>query len=252
MDRRERKEGNRNDRTLWTLVTGGAKGLGAEICKTLAAQGHNILIHYRSSYEEALLIKDLCCGYGVKADIIQGDFSSMEQVNEFITILQKRFPHSIAKLVNNVGNYCVSLPLETADKEWLALFQTNLHAPVALMRALMPVLVELKGNIVNIGVAGIIHVPSDIYSTAYTATKLALWMTSKALAKEFALHGVRVNMVSPGALENTVNGETIIKFVPMQRLGSLKEAARVVAFLFDDENSYITGQNIEVGGGIRL
>ncbi|MBA3602489.1 MAG: SDR family oxidoreductase [Parachlamydiaceae bacterium] len=241
-----------NNLSQWTLVTGGAKGLGAEICKTLARQGHNILIHYRSSYKEALLIKDLCCGYGVKADLIQGDFSSMEQVNEFILILQKRFPHSIDKLVNNVGNYCVSLPLETADAEWLALFQTNLHAPVALMRALMPVLVSLHGSIINIGVAGINHVPSDVYSTAYTASKLALWMTSKALAKEFAPQGVRVNMVSPGLLENTVEGNSIIKFVPMQRLGSLKEAASVVAFLLDDENSYITGQNIEVGGGIRL
>jgi NAD(P)-dependent dehydrogenase (short-subunit alcohol dehydrogenase family) len=236
----------------WTLVTGGAKGLGAEICKTLAMRGHNILIHYRSSYEEAISIKDVCCAYGVKADIIQGDFSSLEQVNAFIMTLQERFPDSVANLVNNVGNYCISHPLETADEEWLALFQTNLHAPVALMRALMPILVLLKGSIVNIGVAGINHVPSDVYSTAYTASKLALWMTSKALAKEFAPKGVRVNMVSPGVLENAVDAGSAIKSVPMGRLGLLKEVARVVAFLLDDDNSYITGQNIEVGGGVRL
>jgi NAD(P)-dependent dehydrogenase (short-subunit alcohol dehydrogenase family) len=235
----------------WALVTGGAKGLGAEICKTLAMKGHNILIHYRSSYEEALSIKDACCGYGVKSDIIQGDFSSMEQVNAFIIALQERFPDSIANLVNNVGNYCISSPLETTDQEWLALFQTNLHAPVALMRALMPILVVLKGSIVNIGVAGINQVPSDIYSTAYTASKLALWMTSKALAKEFASQGVRVNMVSPGVLENAVDRERAIKFVPMGRFGSLAEVAHVVAFLLDRENGYITGQNIEVGGGVR-
>ena len=236
----------------WTLVTGGAKGLGAEICKTLAMRGHNIIIHYSSSYEEAILIKDVCCAYGVKTDIIQGDFSSLEQVNTFIMALQERYPDSIANLVNNVGNYCVSHPLKTADEEWIALFLSNLHAPVALMRALMPVMVVLKGSVINIGVAGINHVPSDIYSTAYTASKLALWMTSKALAKEFAPQGVCVNMVSPGVLENAVDAERAVKSVPMGRLGLLEEAARVVAFLLDDNNSYITGQNIEVGGGVRL
>ncbi len=236
----------------WTLVTGGAKGLGAEICKTLASQGHNILIHYRSSYEEALSVRDYCCSYGVDSEVIQGDFSSSEQVNEFISALQKRFPDSIAKLVNNVGNYSVSLPLASSDEEWRALFQSNLHTPVTLMRALMPTLIELQGSIINIGVAGINQVPSDTYSTAYTAAKLALWMTTKALAKEFASQGVRVNMVSPGVLENTVDWKTVIKFVPMKRLGGLAEVARVVGFLLAEENSYITGQNIEIGGGIRL
>lgn len=242
----------RDDFMQWTLVTGGAKGLGAEICKALAAQGHHILVHYRKSYEEAVLIKDFCMGYGMNADIIQGDFSSTKKVNEFIADLKKRFPNSIAHLINNVGNYLISSTLVTSDEEWKALFQTNLLAPIAIMRALMPSLVKLQGSIINIGVAGINQVPSDTYSTAYTASKLALWMTSKALAKEFASAGVRINMISPGVLENTIDSESIINFVPMKRLGTLSEVARLVAFLLDEKNSYITGQNIEVGGGIRI
>lgn len=237
---------------LWTLVTGGARGLGAEICTALAARGHNILIHYKSSMQEAQIVKELCLQKGNEADVIQGDFSTTDSVNKFLERLHKRFPNSIKALVNNVGNYTISSPLKTSDDEWQALFQTNLHAPIALIRSLMPTLIRKGGAVVNIGVAGINHVPAEIYSTAYTASKLALWMTSKTLAKEFAHHHVRVNMVSPGLLENAVDKEKILKLVPMMRAGTLTEVALVVAFLLAEENSYITGQNIEIGGGIRL
>ncbi len=238
--------------TQWTLVTGGAKGLGAEICQTLAAKGHNLLIHYKSSVSEALMVKESCLYLGSNAEVIQGDFSSMKSVDRFLSDLKERFSTSIKALVNNVGNYIIASPLETSDEDWKALFQTNLHAPVAIMRNLIPSIIDAQGAIVNIGTVGINHVPAEAYSTAYTSSKLALWMTSKALAKELAPRGVRVNMVSPGVLENSVDKGKLIRFIPMQRLGSFAEVARVVAFLLAEENSYITGQNIEVAGGIRL
>lgn len=240
-----------NNQTRWTLVTGGAKGLGAEICRCLAAKGRNLLIHYNTSALEALQVRDACRGVGVEAECVQGDFSSSETVDEFLNTLRSR-SYAIEILINNVGNYCIKPALETSDAEWQALFQTNLHAPVALMRALLPTIIEQSGAIINIGVAGISHVPTDVYCTAYTASKLALWMTTRALALELAPKGVRVNMISPGVLENSIDKQRLQPLIPMQRPGSLYEVARVVAFLLEQESGYITGQNIEVAGGLRL
>lgn len=236
---------------IWTLVTGGGKGLGAKICQTLAAEGRPILIHYRTSNQEAFAIRDLCRKTGSDAECIQGDFSSSLSVDAFIEQLLNDFP-VVGTLINCVGSYQVQAPLATSDEEWRVLFQTNLHAPVALIRALLPSIKEYQGSIINIGVAGLNHIPADIYATAYTAAKLSLWMTTRSLAKELAPVGVRVNMVSPGMLENTIDKPRDFKKLPMHRLGTLSEAARVVAFLLSDESSYITGQNIEVAGGLRL
>lgn len=235
----------------WTLVTGGAKRLGAEICTTLASKGHNILVHYNSSKNEAVDVVKACTRYGVKAESVQGDFSSKETTIKFLNVLQERFP-DIENLVNNVGNYIVKPALATSVNEWYDLFQTNLHAPFILTKGLAASIQAARGSIVNIGVAGVNSVQADTYSTAYTATKLSLCMLTKSLALELASSGVRVNMVSPGYLDNAVDKPLDWSSVPMKRAGVPSEIARVVAFLLEDESSYITGQNIEVAGGLRL
>lgn len=235
----------------WALVTGAAKGLGAEICRTLAKSGYSLVIHYYKSQDEALALKTTCASYGVDCVSIQGNFCSTESVNAFLDAV-KSLPVAIGVLVNNVGSYAVNPPLASSDQEWKELFQSNLHAPVAIIRSLLPTIIEQKGAIINIGVAGISHVPADVYSTAYTAAKLALFATSKALAKELASTGVRVNMVSPGILENTVDMEKLKSLLPLRRPGELLEVARVIDFLLDEKSCYITGQNIEVAGGVRL
>lgn len=236
----------------WTLVTGAAKGLGAEICRVLAASGHNLIIHYNASIKEAESLVKECKELGAEAMAIQGDFSSMEKIQDFILQLSSKVNGKmlITNLVSNVGNYLVESLLATTVEQWNQLFQTNLFAPIALTNALMPSIKSNRGAIINLGVAGINHVPADVYASAYTATKLALWFATKSFAKALAQDGVRVNMISPGMLENSVdlNSNTL----PMGRAGTLYEVARLVVFLLDRENSYITGQNIEVAGALRL
>src|ERR1700730_7804943 len=123
--------------THWTLVTGGAKGLGAEICLTLAAEGYPLVIHYRSSREEAEKVAAECRQLGVEAECLQGDFSSLETTRQFIEAYRSRFP-STANLINNVGNYLIKSAGQTTLEEWYSLFQTNLHAPYELIQALLP------------------------------------------------------------------------------------------------------------------
>lgn len=233
----------------WTLVTGGSKRLGAAICLSLAAKGHSILVHYRQSKQEAEAVAAECRKSGIDAEVIQGDFSSMESTAEFTKKCLKQYPE-IKNLINNVGNYLVKSAAMTTPEEWNALFQSNLNAPFALCHSFLPSLQSCQGNIINIGVTGANSIHADVKRTAYTATKMSLLMLTKSLARELAPSQVRVNMVSPGYLENAV--DLAGAQLPMQRPASLEEVVRVISFLLDENNHYITGQNIEVGGGIGL
>lgn len=235
----------------WTLVTGGAKGLGAEICQALAAGGMPVLVHYHTSRQNAEEVVVGCRRSGVEAEVIQGDFSSPIATAQFIELCQKQFP-DIKNVINNVGNYLTKSASETTPDEWNALFQTNLNAPFALCRAFISSLITCRGNIINIGVTGVNSIHADISRTAYMASKMGLWMLTKSLARELASAHVRVNMVSPGYLESAVDLPAQLTQLPMGRSASIAEVVRTIQFLLNEENYSITGQNIEVGGAIGL
>lgn len=235
----------------WTLVTGGAKRLGAEIALALAKKGHSLVIHYHHSKGPALELVEKCKQFGVDAECIQGDFSSVKMVEDFIVRYLDNFSET-ENLINNVGNYLIKPALETTIEEWTSLFQVNLHAPFALCRALSPSIIKYRGNIVNIGVAKLGGISANTYSTAYSITKSALWMLTKSLAAELATSHARANMVSPGYLDIAVDVPSDLEKLPMHRAGKSCEVARVVSFLLEKESAYITGQNIEVAGGFGL
>lgn len=234
----------------WSLVTGGAKGLGAEICLTLAKQGFPVLVHYRSSHREAADIVKICRQY-VPSEKIQGDFSNSNFLNQFNETLHQQ-SYEVGNLINNVGTYLVKPTLNYTQEDLCKLFQSNLFAPYALIQSLIPSLKKFQGNIINIGVAGINSLRADTYSIAYTMAKLSLGMLTRSLAKELAASFVKVNMVSPGYLENAVDLPKEPSSLPMKRPAVFKEVADIIAFLLKEENSYVTGQNIEIAGGVRL
>ena len=230
----------------WTLVTGGARNTGAAICRALAEQGHHVVIHYKTSQKEAeALAQEL------DAELIQGSFDSSHETRDFVERYLARFPQTQA-LVNNVGNYLVSPPSRTAITDWEALFQSNLFAPIAITQALLPSLKETQGRIINLGVAGLQRQFAETYSTAYTASKDALWRYTCSLASEMAPHRVTVNMVSPGILKCSVDQPINQNELPMKRLGTEEELAALINYLMSPAADYITGQNIEVAGGLRL
>lgn len=234
----------------WILVTGGAKRLGAVICQTLAQNGYNIVVHYKESKGEAEEVAALCRNYNVKAEILHGDFSSMDGLEVFTKDYLHRYSDT-QHCVHNVGQYSIGSTLETPLAVWLELFQTNLFAAVKLAQVFIPSLKSRKGSLVYLGFAGVGSLKADNYCTAYSCAKQALLMITKSLAKELASDDVRVNMVSPGYIDNAVDLPDLGR-LPMKRAATCQEVARLVAFLIDPASAYITGQNIEVAGGVRL
>src|SRR5262249_11194492 len=145
----------------------------------------------------------------------------------------------IGNLINNVGNFVVGSALKISPKVWYDLFQTNFHAPISLIQGFMPSIRKRHGSVINIGTAGMGSMRADVKFAPYTSTKAALLWLTKSLARELAPDGVRVNMVSPGMLDISVNLSIDAASIPMQRMGTSKEAAQIVAFLLRKENSYI-------------
>jgi NAD(P)-dependent dehydrogenase (short-subunit alcohol dehydrogenase family) len=235
----------------WTLVTGGAKRLGADLCYALAEKGYSVVIHYNKSQKEALAVVDKCKQLGGQAIAIQGDFSTLPSTLDFIQRYLTLYPET-QHLINNVGNYLIKSACQTEIEEWMSLFQTNLHVPFILAKALIPKLIQYQGQIINIGMSGSDKQQGHTYATAYMTTKASLLMLTRSLALELASKGVRVNMVSPGYLDIAVDLPKDCNRLPMHRAGKCWEISRVVNFLLDPASAYITGQNIEVAGGVGL
>lgn len=232
----------------WTLVTGGAVRLGAEICRAAGRAGRNIVIHYRHSQEQALHLQKELQGYGVYAEAIQGDFSTPQSTASFLESYCKRFPDTDA-VVNNVGNYSVGPP---SSADLADLMQVNAYAPLAIIQALLPSLLENQGRIINIGMAGAASEAAQLHAFAYNVSKQTLAAITKSLARELAVYGVAVNMVSPGYLEHSIEMPSVLSKIPAGRVGRFEEVARAVSFFLQRENGYITGQNLEVAGGVKL
>jgi len=236
----------------WALVTGGAKRLGRTLALELARAGHDVAIHYRASLSEAEEVVAACKQFGVKACAVQGDLSSPESVEDFLLRYQKVCKET-SLLVHNVGNYFIGSLAHTPAEEWQALFQVNFHASVQITQALCASLVKQKGSIVALGCSGLEGCRGAKHAPAYRASKTALLSYMRSLALELAGEGVSVNMVSPGRLLNSVElTPEKIRAIPMRRAGELEEVARAVVFFSDPANHYITGQNLEVAGGLGL
>ncbi len=239
------------DMTAWTLVTGGAQGLGAAICRILANREYALVIHYRDSADDAEQLAAYCRSLGVAAECCFGDFTTTAGVQTFLDHYRSRFPET-QYLVNNVGNFKAGSPLLTPIDEWLDLFQVNVFATVAIVQGLISSIVAQQGAIVNIGLTGVGRYHADTYCGAYSAAKAALWQATRSLAKELAPQQVRVNMVSPGYMERSIDKPSCQQNLPMGREAKLSEVADAVAYLLSASSLYITGQNIEVAGAVRL
>jgi 3-oxoacyl-[acyl-carrier protein] reductase len=233
------------------VVTGGARRLGRHLCQALAHRGFDVLIFYRESASEARSLAREISATGRKARVHAVDVAVEAEVAEAFAGIA-RVEGRVDLLVNNVGNYNPQHVTRLNPAVWDATIATNLSGAYYCCHHALP-LMPAGGNIINIGMAGLEGIRANVHGTDYYVSKTGLLVLTRALAAAYAPQNVRVNMLSPGQLENSVDlpsPEEIGQSVPLGRAGALEDISQALAYLL--EASYVTGVNIEVAGGYRL
>ncbi|MEE2791238.1 MAG: SDR family oxidoreductase [Acidobacteriota bacterium] len=233
------------------VVTGGAKRLGRQLCTILAARGYDLVVLYRASQDEADSLVEEVERMGRQARTLAVDVSIESEVaSVFASITAKE--GRVNLLINNVGNYNPQHVTKLSPAIWDATLAANLSGAFYCCHHALRLIPE-GGNIVTIGMAGLEGIRANVYGTDYYVSKTGLLVLTRALAAAHAARNIRVNMISPGQLENSIDlppPDQISDSVPLGRAGSLRDVTQALEYLLDA--SYITGINIDVSGGYRL
>ena len=243
------------------LVTGAGAGLGRACALTLGERGARVAVHYMKSRRGAEDIVATLKDTGHDAEAFQADLTKTAAVTALVDAVTARFG-AIDILVNNAGDLIERKPiLEMSDDFFRAVLDVNLTSAFLVCRAVGRSMVARKrGTIVNMSSLAAWN-GGGPGAGAYAAAKGAIVSLTKALAKELAPHGIRVNCVAPGLIGDTAfHGrftppaafETAAKGVPLGRAGTPEEVATVVAFLVSTDAAFLTGETIEINGGMNM
>ncbi len=238
----------------YALVTGGSRGIGRVVCCKLAEMGVYVLINYNSSPDEAAATLNLVKEKGSDGELLKFDVAIQEEVESAINAWQARNEgKTIQILINNAGIRKDALLMWMKNEEWEDVLNTNLNGFFYTTRFLIKdMLISKFGRIINIvSLSGIKGLPGQ---ANYSAAKAGVIGATKALAQEVAKKNVTVNAVAPGFIHSDMTkdlDENQLKaMIPMNRFGKPEEVAEVVGFLASDKASYITGEVINVNGGL--
>jgi acetoacetyl-CoA reductase len=238
------------------LVTGGSRGIGAEIAKELAAQGATVAINYVSNADRAQEVVREIESYNSKVTAVQGDVANPEAMKKVYEEVMETYG-KIDILINNAGITRDAKFVNMTEEQWNQVITTNMNSIFHLTKLVLPNMIEQNyGRIVNI--SSIIGQAGGFGQTNYSAAKAGMIGFTKSLALEVARYNITVNCVCPGytftdmvaAVPEKVQ-EKIIAKIPLGRFGTPREVAKAVRFLVVD-GDYITGQSINVNGGMYM
>lgn len=234
------------------LITGASRGIGAAIAEALAADGHPVILNYRSGREAAEAVAERIRGAGGQAELAPFDVADAEATSAAIARLLAA-PEPIGVLVNNAG-IARDAPFPMLEREaWQAVLDTTLGGFFNVTQPLvMPMVRRRFGRIINItSISGLIGNRGQV---AYSAAKAGLIGATRSLAVEVGRRGVTVNAVAPGLIDTEmlqgVPIEQVLPRIPANRLGKPEEVADLVAFLAGPRAAYITGQVFGINGGM--
>ncbi len=234
------------------FITGGSRGIGACTVRKFYAEGYRVAFTYLNSTEAAIALAKEC-----SALAIQADASSPEQTNMAISKALEIFD-KIDVLVNNAGISQFSLFTDITDEMWERMISTNLSSAFYASRAVLPSMILRKsGSIINVAsMWGEVGASCEVH---YSTAKAGLIGMTKALAKELGPSNIRVNCVSPGAIDTDMNAHltsddinAIKEETPLGRLGTGEEIANAIFFLASESASFITGQILGINGGMII
>lgn len=234
------------------IVTGGSRGIGAEIVKLLAMEEYNVVLNYNKSEEQAKKIKNELLNKGKNIEIFKADVSNRNEVKQLIKFTLEKFG-TIDVLINNAGISQTKLFTDITDDDWNTMIQRNLTSVFYCTQEVLPTMINNKtGSIINISsIWGMVGGSCEVH---YSVSKAGIDGMTKALAKELGPSNIRVNSIAPGAIDTDMNKgttndewEDIKEQTPLRKIGKPIDIARCVRWLIEDE--FTTGQVISPNGG---
>ena len=240
------------------LITGASRGIGRAICVKLASEGTDIVFSYRSGDEAASETVNLCREYGIEIHAIKADVSNSEECERLIREAVDLLGGRIDILVNNAGITKDNLIGRMKDEDFDAVIDTNLKGVFYCTKAAAKIMMKKRsGRIVNM--SSVVGLMGNAGQTNYAAAKAGVLGFSKSAAKELAARGVTVNMVAPGFIDTDMTAvlsdkvkDAMVQEIPMRKMGRPEDVANAVLFLVSDCSSYITGQVVNVDGGMVM
>lgn len=239
-----------------SIVTGASQGIGEAIAKELAKEGAEVILVDIQQEKLEEVAKSICAGGG-KAFPCHADVSRLDEATRVVeSVLEKH--QKIDHLINNAGITRDNLLMRMKEEEWDAVLAVNLKGIFNFSRAVIRDMVAHRyGRIVNI--SSVVGLMGNVGQTNYSASKAGVIGFTKSLAREVASRGITVNAVAPGYVATSMTEnlpdsvkKTFLGVIPMKRFGAPEEVAHVVKFLLSDEAAYITGQVININGGIFM
>lgn len=235
------------------LITGSSRGIGLEIAKHLAKAGYQVVLNSRSEIKEDVL--DQFSGAPKEVAQVTGDVSDFDGAKEIIDQVLEDFG-KIDVLINNAGINRDGLIMRMKEEDFDAVINTNLKGTFNMCRHItQPMLKQKSGTIINM--SSVVGMMGNAGQTNYAASKAGINGLTKALARELASRQITVNAIAPGYIETEMTDalsekiqDTMLKQIPLKRFGQAEEIAETVEFLIN--NRYMTGQVVEVNGGLNI
>ena len=239
------------------LITGASRGIGKQVAITLAKEGYDIIINYRSENDDLVNLKNEIEKNNVKYLAIKGDVSSFEDCEKIVKEAIKEFG-KIDVLVNNAGITNDMLLLRMKEADFRKVIDVNLVGTFNMTKNVVQYMMKAKsGRIINL--ASVVGISGNAGQANYAASKAGIIGFTKSLAKELASRNILVNAVAPGFIETDMTNvlkdevkEQIANTIPLKRQGTPEEVANVIKFLASNDSSYITGQVINIDGGMLM